>query len=337
MYNDSLERIDALYDIVDEIRLSINILSRRNRNYSNYSNNNVQTRGANSNTNRERPNSRYNQNYSRRYENIRRPYSYQPSNLPETTHSGRDNRYSYNNQIYIRGRPYRVEFDRLNTPSSYFNYVPINRPDRSNFNNDVIDILRDFYTTVPVIARPEQIRNATREILFSQINEPLNNSCPITLEAFTSESNVLQIINCGHIFNRQGLTSWFESNVRCPVCRYDIRNSNQTQLHGEQEETKEETRQEETKEENSNTNEGAAAPLPETTNATNNRPLRFHNFNLDNSNNDILGNAFTELTETILGQLFNPQNNNQRASDIILNNRWFDFSNNEITFTGYRI
>ena len=31
---------------------------------------------------------------------------------------------------------------------------------------------------------------------------------------------------CGHIFKTDELNTWFRSNCRCPVCRYDIRNYN---------------------------------------------------------------------------------------------------------------
>ena len=33
---------------------------------------------------------------------------------------------------------------------------------------------------------------------------------------------------CGHIFYTEQLNTWFTSNCRCPVCRYDIRNYNST-------------------------------------------------------------------------------------------------------------
>ena len=34
---------------------------------------------------------------------------------------------------------------------------------------------------------------------------------------------VTQIIYCGHIFSKNSIRQWFQHNVRCPVCRYDIR------------------------------------------------------------------------------------------------------------------
>ena len=44
----------------------------------------------------------------------------------------------------------------------------------------------------------------------------------------------MQIIHCGHIFIPHQLNRWFQNNVRCPVCRYDIRDyePNQTNDSG---------------------------------------------------------------------------------------------------------
>jgi len=94
--------------------------------------------------------------------------------------------------------------------------------------NETIPVLQNvwnsFLTSVPIIPTNEQIENATRRIRYEDITNPLNESCPICLEQFTNEDTVTQIQHCGHIFNSQQLSLWFRSNVRCPVCRYDIRN-----------------------------------------------------------------------------------------------------------------
>jgi hypothetical protein len=76
-----------------------------------------------------------------------------------------------------------------------------------------------------VIIRPseEQIENASRLIRYETIQNPLSDSCPISLERFENNEIVRQIIPCGHIFCEDSFDEWFESNVRCPVCRYDIR------------------------------------------------------------------------------------------------------------------
>lgn len=50
--------------------------------------------------------------------------------------------------------------------------------------------------------------------------------CPITLENFIVGENICRIRHCGHIFKSTGLMQWFHRNVRCPVCRYDVRTYN---------------------------------------------------------------------------------------------------------------
>jgi hypothetical protein len=57
---------------------------------------------------------------------------------------------------------------------------------------------------------------------------PRNRSCPISLENFNDNDMVSVIRYCGHIFNTEQLNTWFRSNCRCPVCRYDIRRYNST-------------------------------------------------------------------------------------------------------------
>jgi len=83
----------------------------------------------------------------------------------------------------------------------------------------------------PVIIRPtvSQINRATRLITFSDISQPLNQTCPISLIRFNNESRVRQIIHCGHSFDNESISTWFQTNVRCPLCRYDIRLNTMTQ------------------------------------------------------------------------------------------------------------
>ena len=41
-----------------------------------------------------------------------------------------------------------------------------------------------------------------------------------------NDDEVAQIKKCKHIFTANQLNIWFQSNVKCPTCRYDIRNYN---------------------------------------------------------------------------------------------------------------
>ena len=107
------------------------------------------------------------------------------------------------------------------------------RTTETNSNNNIFDLL---FQAIPlpanmenVIVRPseEQLRNSTRSIIYSPNNTHINNNtCPITLEPFEEQQMLTQIMYCGHVFSQEGISRWFESNVRCPVCRYDIRNYN---------------------------------------------------------------------------------------------------------------
>jgi hypothetical protein len=97
------------------------------------------------------------------------------------------------------------------TPSTLLSYVL--SPNRHRVFEDVI-----------VRPTEQQITNATQIIDYSSENEYNNMNCPITLDEFTEGEQICRIRHCGHIFKEQALRNWFQRNVRCPVCRYDIRN-----------------------------------------------------------------------------------------------------------------
>jgi hypothetical protein len=74
-----------------------------------------------------------------------------------------------------------------------------------------------------VIVTPtrEQIENATERVYFHEIGT--YTSCPISLEVFNQSDHIIRIRHCGHVFKSFSLETWFNCSVRCPVCRYDIR------------------------------------------------------------------------------------------------------------------
>ena len=108
----------------------------------------------------------------------------------------------------------------------YNNFVnePIyNYPNVSSQNLRIPNLIYNFLEPIEIYPTPSQIEVATRVERFGDITNPLNTSCPITLENFNENDQVLVIRQCSHIFSNSGLISWFRSNCRCPVCRYDIR------------------------------------------------------------------------------------------------------------------
>jgi hypothetical protein len=92
----------------------------------------------------------------------------------------------------------------------------------------ISDLSGNFMRTNPlrdVLVTPtqHQIDNATVNYSYVPELQLTNISCPITLEDFQQGDNVRQIRQCGHTFREPAIQNWFRQNVRCPVCRYDIR------------------------------------------------------------------------------------------------------------------
>ena len=88
----------------------------------------------------------------------------------------------------------------------------------------------DFLRPVPITATAEQIAAATSTRIFRDITSPMNTSCPVTQIDFNPDDEVTEILHCRHLFTPSALTTWFQTNVCCPLCRYDIRNySNNSQ------------------------------------------------------------------------------------------------------------
>ncbi len=94
--------------------------------------------------------------------------------------------------------------------------------------NRINDIFSNFLEPIVVNPTQSQIEIATRRVRYCDILTPTNTSCPISLDNFNDNDMVTIIRFCGHIFNTEHLNTWFQSNCRCPICRYDIRRYNST-------------------------------------------------------------------------------------------------------------
>jgi len=123
-----------------------------------------------------------------------------------------------------------VNLSRSTQPSYYLGEytIPINTlasalNGRTNGRSNS-RFLENFFSPVEVYPTQSQIEAATRRVRYCDIVSPLNRSCPISLENFEDNDMVSVIRQCGHIFKTDELNTWFRSNCRCPVCRYDIRN-----------------------------------------------------------------------------------------------------------------
>ena len=120
-------------------------------------------------------------------------------------------------------------------------------PRQSEFLSNLLDpfITNQNTNLQNVIVRPttEQILYATDIVLFDESMSNNNTICPITLDSFENGEEICRIRHCSHLFKRNALHDWFRENVRCPICRFDIRD-----YQGSEEEQEEEQEQEEQEE-----------------------------------------------------------------------------------------
>jgi len=100
-------------------------------------------------------------------------------------------------------------------------------------------------TALITLTMPNMVGNFLDPVTVSpstaQINRSLENtesttsSCAICQESISS--GACRIRQCGHVYHRACIVTWFSTSVRCPVCRYDIRvesPAGQTSSAGEQ-------------------------------------------------------------------------------------------------------
>lgn len=121
------------------------------------------------------------------------------------------NGYTTNNEIRPQNR--FNNFDNI----TYFWMDPQTGGLTEEFNS--------FMEPVPIRPTQGQIHRATEIVRYDNIENPTNQSCPISMTNFQPNDRVMRIRHCGHIFGRASLEEWFRQNVRCPMCRFDIRNT----------------------------------------------------------------------------------------------------------------
>jgi hypothetical protein len=75
----------------------------------------------------------------------------------------------------------------------------------------------------PVVVRPTQEQIDIATTLRQAHTEDELNSCAICQDAYTEGQAIRRITHCRHSFHRLCIDEWFAHNVKCPTCRFDIR------------------------------------------------------------------------------------------------------------------
>ncbi len=126
---------------------------------------------------------------------------------------------SFNAQTPLPTNPQRRYFGRNNFTTRTQPVQLFNTDLLSLFNREV-----NFSGLNDVVVSPtsEQLNTALETITY-RATDNIASRCPITLEEFADGDSITRIRHCGHTFNTQSIRNWFSCRVRCPVCRYDIR------------------------------------------------------------------------------------------------------------------
>ena len=347
-YNHTNRQIDSLHELQNEIRENINQIIGLNTiihpsNYRNTSSANTTNHQQNSNSN-SNSNTNNNNRHTFRHNNTR---NNEHRHVHNRNHNNLESAFS-TRRVIIEGVPYLIEIPSSHNENAIRFGSTYNNPS-PEYTRTVSNLLRSFYERNIVAPTREQINNSTRILCFSDIENPLNNSCPVTLDRFESDSSVTQIIHCRHIFTPSGIDSWLQNNVRCPVCRYDIREYVPTRSNtpaqpapfaSESDEVSEESKDETTREESKSDSENASQernsiptnPLFAEPHNNVADPSRLPPLSLLPAPNINTQNVLSDIRENILGQILNAGSINL---DPLQNSFFYDASNNQFVFEGF--
>ena len=70
---------------------------------------------------------------------------------------------------------------------------------------------------------PEQVEQYTECISLSDVSDDDKyNTCPISLEPFADNAEIIRIRHCNHYFSKESILNWFNTSHNCPLCRHNI-------------------------------------------------------------------------------------------------------------------
>lgn len=82
------------------------------------------------------------------------------------------------------------------------------------------DLLRTFHDPVAVVPTAAQISEAVE----LGVTPPAGEICAICQDTVAVST---RLVRCRHYFHHACITQWFGASVRCPVCRNDIRDTDE--------------------------------------------------------------------------------------------------------------
>ena len=74
-----------------------------------------------------------------------------------------------------------------------------------------------------VVVRPTQAQVNSATIIQTYTPTDTEETCTICQDDIEANTQTRKINACGHVFHKSCIDLWFERNVKCPICRHDIR------------------------------------------------------------------------------------------------------------------
>jgi hypothetical protein len=113
--------------------------------------------------------------------------------------------------------------------SSLFQIPNTQRQSTQNATNSLMSILLNAVTGMPradlepVVVRPDNQTIDRTTTLRPARETDENEVCSVCQDHYTEGQAIRSITHCSHMFHKSCIDQWFERDVHCPVCRFDVR------------------------------------------------------------------------------------------------------------------
>tara|TARA_E500000178_G_scaffold227957_1_gene224728 strand:- start:776 stop:1600 length:825 start_codon:yes stop_codon:yes gene_type:complete len=134
--------------------------------------------------------------------------------------------YEYNNLEQNNNNNNDYDYNQIEYNYQNYQYNNQENPDQENYvnqmnENQIITNINN-YRQLSNQNLSEILNNNITIKKYSDIENPLNDSCAITHDTFNQDDHVACLNHCKHIFKYDPLVNWLNQHQTCPICRDNI-------------------------------------------------------------------------------------------------------------------